>query len=142
MGTGEMNQLPAGTCIGGRYEILETIGQGGFGITYKADDKMLLLTKYAVDCQMYNPELTDVTWETCSLRRWLNEEFFGRAFDTNEQSMILNTVNIAEHNPYHDTYPGNDTEETVVLLRGEKVDGHIQVDLDIEELEDKSGISF
>ena len=32
--------------------------------------------------------------------------------------------------------------ETVVLLRGEKVDGHIQVDFDIEELEDKSGISF
>ncbi len=32
--------------------------------------------------------------------------------------------------------------ETAVLLRGEKVDGHIQVDLDIEELEDKSGISF
>ena len=32
--------------------------------------------------------------------------------------------------------------ETVVLLRGEKVDGYIQVDLDIEELEDKSGISF
>ena len=32
--------------------------------------------------------------------------------------------------------------ETVVLLRGEKVDGHIQVDLDIEELDDKLGISF
>ena len=32
--------------------------------------------------------------------------------------------------------------ETVVLLRGEKVDGHIRVDLDIEELEDKPGISL
>jgi hypothetical protein len=32
--------------------------------------------------------------------------------------------------------------ETVVLLCGKKVDGHSQVDLDIEELEDKSGISF
>ena len=32
--------------------------------------------------------------------------------------------------------------ETVCLLRGGKVDGHTQVDLDIEELENKSGISF
>ena len=32
--------------------------------------------------------------------------------------------------------------ETVVLLRREKVDGHIEVDLDIDELEEKSGISF
>ena len=29
--------------------------------------------------------------------------------------------------------------ETVVVLRGEKVDGHIDVDLDVEKLEGKSG---
>ena len=28
---------------------------------------------------------------------------------------------------------------TVVLLRGEKVDGYVDVDLDVEELEEKSG---
>ena len=26
--------------------------------------------------------------------------------------------------------------ETVVLLRGEKVDGHVEIDLDVEQLED------
>ncbi len=41
-----------------------------------------------------------------------------------------------------DCFPMTVHVETVVLLRGERVDGHIQVDLDIEELEDKSGISF
>ena len=31
--------------------------------------------------------------------------------------------------------------ETVVLLRGEKVDGYVDVDLDVEKLEGKSGIA-
>jgi len=41
-----------------------------------------------------------------------------------------------------DMFPGTGHVETVVLLSREKVDGHIQVDLDIEELDDKLGISF
>lgn len=36
-----MNLLPAGTLVAGRYEILEVIGQGGFGITYKGYDSVL-----------------------------------------------------------------------------------------------------
>ena len=37
----EMNLLPAGTLVANRYEIIEAIGQGGFGITYKGYDSVL-----------------------------------------------------------------------------------------------------
>ncbi len=39
----------------------------------------------------------------------------------------------------YDNYPWTKHVETVVLLRGEKVDGHIEVDLNVEKLEDKLG---
>ena len=38
---GELHQLPSGTIINHRYEIIDVIGQGGFGITYKGHDKTL-----------------------------------------------------------------------------------------------------
>ena len=40
-----------------------------------------------------------------------------------------------------DLFPNWQFIETVVLLRGEKVDGYVDVDLDVEKLEGKSGIA-
>lgn len=37
--------------------------------------KALLLSRYGLDAQPYNTELSEVTWETCSLRSWLNNNF-------------------------------------------------------------------
>lgn len=38
--------------------------------------RKLLLAKYALDCKAYNDEQEDTTWEACTLRAWLNSEFF------------------------------------------------------------------
>lgn len=39
------------------------------------DGKALVTSKYALDCKPYNTSYTDVTWENCTLRRWLNNDF-------------------------------------------------------------------
>ena len=39
------------------------------------DGKALVISKYALDCKPYNTSSTNVTWETCSLRNWLNNDF-------------------------------------------------------------------
>ncbi|MDY6017558.1 MAG: TIR domain-containing protein, partial [Oscillospiraceae bacterium] len=43
------------------------------------DGKALVISKYALDCKQYNTNYTDVTWEACTLRRWLNNDFINAA---------------------------------------------------------------
>ena len=51
----ESNQLPVGTLLSGRYEILKTLGLGGFSIVYSAFDKKLE-TEVAVK-ELFPPSL-------------------------------------------------------------------------------------
>lgn len=78
--------------------------------------KALLLSKYALDCQQYNTSLANVTWETCSLRKWLNGTFINNAFSSDEQKMIRSTTVTADKNPPYGTSPGNNTNDKVFLL--------------------------
>lgn len=84
----------------------------------KEGNKVLVVSKYALDCQQYNTSLTDVTWETCPLRKWLNGTFINNAFSAEEKKMIPTVSVIAYSNP-NDNYrtrPGNDTKDMVFLL--------------------------
>ena len=79
-------------------------------------DHALVISKYALDCQEYNTITTNTTWETCSLRKWLNDTFYDKAFSSDEQSAIITTTVSADKNPGHSTNSGNSTEDRVFLL--------------------------
>ena len=91
-------------------------------------DKALVISKYALDCQQYNTSYTDVTWETCSLRKWLNGTFINNAFSLDEQNMIQSTTVTAEKNPSHSTSPGNNTTDKVFLLSITEVNKYFSSD--------------
>ena len=78
--------------------------------------KALLISKYALDRKRYNEYFTDITWEKCTLRSWLNETFFDKAFLPEEQKRILTTTVSADRNPEYNTDPGKDTRDRVFLL--------------------------
>ena len=80
------------------------------------DGKSLLISKYGLDCQRYNTLRQSVTWETCSLRRWLNNTFLYEAFDAEELARIPATAVTADKNPSYNTDQGNDTSDRVFLL--------------------------
>lgn len=56
----------------------------------KTDSKALVISKYALDNLPYNPTREDgITWETCSIRKWLNKEFYKSSFSKSEKSLII-----------------------------------------------------
>ena len=82
----------------------------------KENGKALLISRYLLDFRPYNTEWTDVTWETCTLRTWLNGTFYYSAFSGAEQEQIATTTVTADANPDYDTDPGNDTYDKIFLL--------------------------
>ena len=94
----------------------------------KTGDSMLIISVYALDCQKYNEENANVTWETCSLRSWLNGDFLNAAFDPDEQKMIQKTNVTADKNPQFSTAPGNSTEDMVFLLSASEVEAYESLD--------------
>lgn len=82
-------------------------------------NKALLISRYGLDAQPYNIDFTNVTWETCTLRTWLNGTFYNKAFSSAEQLAILTTnVNNSKYQCYSgwSTNGGNNTQDKVFLL--------------------------
>ena len=57
----------------------------------KQEDKVLLLSQLILDKHTYHRKNEKVTWETCDLRNWLNNEFINTAFTNQEQLLLLET---------------------------------------------------
>lgn len=106
----------------GAYEQDNITSNGKEAIEWTVLDKdgmsLLLVSKQALDCKRYNTSYTDVTWENCSLRKWLNDSFFNAAFSEEERALIQSTTLSADKEPisYTNTNPGNDTTDKVFLL--------------------------
>ena len=57
-----------------------------------------------------------MTWETCTLRKWLNDSFLNTAFSSKHQELISSVSVSADKNPEYSTNPGNATTDKVFLL--------------------------
>ena len=55
------------------------------------EDKVILLSALALDCVPYDTSHTAVTWETCTLRKWLNDTFINEAFSGEEKAALVST---------------------------------------------------
>ena len=91
-------------------------------------NKMLVLSRFALDRHPYNTKKADVTWETCTLRKWLNESFYESAFDEEEKSHIIKTTVPADKNPEYDTPTGNPTTDNVFLLSIDEYNKYVKSD--------------
>ena len=103
-----------------------------------SNDRALLITKDAIDCKPYNNEWRDITWEECSLRQWLNNEFINQAFSKEEQNEIILTNISNPNNPYfekwggNNSWGGNNTKDKIFLLSIDEAQKYFKDDKDKE----------
>ncbi len=100
------------------------------------NNKMFVVSDVALDCKNFAikiPGLSGSTWETSTLRSWLNgynsscnsyrkdysykgENFLTTAFTDAEQKAILSTRLDNKNTQYYSSYPVNDTTDKIFLL--------------------------
>lgn len=95
-----------------------------------SDDTALVVSDKLLDSKQYNTEgVTDdedytdysCTWETSTLRSWLNDNFYNNAFTNEEKKAIIKSEVTNKDNSKYDTDGGNDTNDYVFLLSIEDV---------------------
>lgn len=95
------------------------MGDVSWKVLAREGDRVLVLSRLGIHSMGYHSEYVDITWEDCSLRRWLNEEFYSAAFSDTEKEMI--TVTDLEE---------EGTQDRVFLLSVEEVEKYIPVKSD------------
>lgn len=82
-------------------------------VLYEDSGRKLLLSRKGLDSRPFHDTQTNVSWEDCTLRAWLNDDFYWEAFNEIEQDSIVQTVI---------TTPGSeDTRDYVFLLSEQEV---------------------
>ncbi|MCR5205671.1 MAG: DUF6273 domain-containing protein [Lachnospiraceae bacterium] len=86
----------------------------------KTKSQIFVVSKYVLDIVPYNYDyLNDfmgTTWEKCTLRKWLNENFYNTAFNAEEKKLIKSTTVENFDNSVDGTKAGEDTVDKVFLL--------------------------
>ena len=116
-------------------------GSGGYNVDpikwrvlSNANDQLFLLSDQNLDVFQYHTEQEDVTWETSTMRSWLNgydttqnsggssgidytnNNFLDDAFSDKEQTAIAETTVVNDDNTDSGTEGGNNTNDCIFLL--------------------------
>ena len=94
------------------------------------DGKALVISEKLLDYAPYNEKDTDVTWEACSLREWMNNDFLNRAFTADEQAKIATVTNRNPDNPEYGTKGGKTTRDRIFALSIDEAKKYFSDDTD------------
>ncbi|MBQ3049757.1 MAG: hypothetical protein IJC94_07365 [Oscillospiraceae bacterium] len=91
------------------------------------DGKALVISKNILECMPFYNEKEFTDWGTCTLRTWLNEEFYNEAFSDAEKAMVPTVTVVAERSPYpsNTANPGENTEDKVFILNVQEAESYL-----------------
>lgn len=114
----------------GHYEQDNNLSNGKEPIEWlvlaKEKDRALVISRYALESRPYHDDEEEVTWETCSLRTWLNSTFLITAFTAFERKAIPTVTVAADKNPEYGTKGGNNTKDKLFLLSASEFDKYFR----------------
>lgn len=137
LGASHIEGAQASNVYFGNYYQSDASGQTKDPIKWRvlsnADGKLFLLSDQNLDVFEYHKEYEAVTWETSTMRSWLNglannkgngenaidytnDNFLDTAFSASEQVAIADTTVVNNDNPSYGTEGGNNTTDKVFLL--------------------------
>ena len=98
----------------------------GWTIIAADNNNILLLSTKVIDANKFHDVYGDTTWAGSYIRRFLNEEFYQKAFTDQEKKRILLSHVKAEKNPLYPVDPGEDTDDKIFLLSIEEVRKYVE----------------
>lgn len=117
------SSVPAGEVIKlGKFEQDNNPDNGPEDIEWivldtKSNGDKLVMSKDALEGLPYNKIFKiEIFWETCTLREWLNDDFYNSVFSDDEKAQILVTQVTTPKNEKTGKEGGNDTEDKIFLL--------------------------
>ena len=81
----------------------------------KENGKALVITEDVIENRAYIEKNAEVTWENCTLRSYLNDEFYN-GFNDNQKKAIADTKNANPANSEFGTSGGSETTDKVFCL--------------------------
>ncbi len=92
--------------------------------------KALVISKDVLFKKKYNDEHSNVTWETCTLRNYLNNDFYNTAFSKEEKELIAMRWRGNPDNSKYGTKGGDNTEDYIFLLCIDEANSYFKADKD------------
>lgn len=122
----------------GRYQ--------GEGISWRVlevkDGKALLITEQGLDVKPFHNSGGKINWgDECSLKNWLNNEFFNNSFSRGERAYILPTPVKADRNPEYKTNPGADTVNFLFLFSITELEKYFAGDRDRQAVPSRAALN-
>ncbi len=92
---------------------------------------VFLVSEQTLDCVKYhNESRKEITWEKCSLRTWLNNDFYNAAFSEYEKDFVGNTTVYGDTNSKYGTTGGATTTDKVFILSLSEIETYFPTDAD------------
>ncbi|MCQ2531641.1 MAG: DUF6273 domain-containing protein [Saccharofermentans sp.] len=89
----------------------------------EADHTALLITdKPLSEPHPYHEFCEAITWEKCSLRKWLNSNFISENFTDEEKTMLVECVIHTPDNKIYNRLGGNPTKDKVWIPSSEEIE--------------------